>query len=323
MTLNLLIARPDGLWLSCDFRLSDLKQGRWVPRKDHWSPKYFSVNAAGGARMAMTYTGVGEVSAIEPDLQTMVGPDAGALQLAPGKRRTVSVTEWLSWVLAGETRSAEEVVEHIGVEAAKLREFRLTPHVFSGIVHTPYDGCWVFELSNIDIREGELGGGKLNSRCFYRRPLPTFNAKWVSVQGADSSFAGAIGSGAGALREADFKQLTRAARVRPRKPKDYEGLLAEINRRVAGREATVSPACQTLYLNPNFEAESNEAAFGGQLWENGQKVPEDFDGHIFWMNLFGLDMSLITREFTQRALAERDAYMARKAEEGERPDPPT
>jgi hypothetical protein len=318
VTLNLFIATPDGLWLSSDFRVSDPLGGEYAPREDHWSAKDFQVHAANHARMAVTYTGVAEVSAIEPDLRDMLDPESADAQPAPGKRRTVPVSEWLSWVLAGESRTVERAVEHIATEAKELREFRFMHHIFTGIVHAPYDGCWVMQLSNLDMRKGEGEIGRPDPRWFKRRPLKEFRVYWHPIKEMSDSLAGGIGSGALSIKERDLAQLNRATRFAPRDPKDYQRMLAEINRRVAGRTASVSPACQTIYINPHKTDTSNGAEFDGELWENGQVVPSDFEVCTFRLNIFGIDLTQLSRTFFSGLSAECDTAVTKEADEGHR-----
>ncbi|WP_147447554.1 hypothetical protein [Solirubrobacter pauli] len=178
MTLNLFIAARWGLWLSSDFRVSELRNvgGKLIPRPlDRWSPKYMLVETGYGARLAWTYTGVGEIVAPQPNLFELApGSSSGPPQIyAPGTRRRVSVSEWLSWMFVDDKpTTVDEMAERIRSEASRIPEFRRFHHSFTGILMgpKPVQDAWVLQVRNTDVREGDSDGAWTR-----RRPLKAFS----------------------------------------------------------------------------------------------------------------------------------------------------
>lgn len=320
MTLNLVIATPSGLWLSTDFAVTDYFRGKSTPRQDHWSTKYFEAITNNRERLAVTYTGVAEVVAVEPDfgVPEAVLKDLPGMNKTPGKKRTVAVSEWLSWILWGKGRTLNEIVHHIVAEASKMPEFRRNVHMFTGVAVAASDGAWVIQISNADVRDGDVGaGGKVAPRVFGRRPLGHFEVMGRHVQTSSDAAAGALGLGAQAISEEDFKLLHTLARRKPKDHRDYMNVLAAINKRAASRDRhrSVSPACEVLYLDPVAAMAGEEVHFASHLYENGQKVPKTFEGGVFPVNLFGIDILSFSRAAFSTFLKSREAHFEEKAQE--------
>jgi hypothetical protein len=314
MTLNMVVATPWGLWLSTDFRVTDRTHGISKPRKDHWSPKYFEAKTPLEERLAITYTGIAEMVAVEPSFG-IPDSDIPGVNKAPGKKRRVPVSEWISWVLHGQSRSLDEIVHHIASEAAKAREFRVSPHIFTGIAIFPTNGACFFQIANLDIREGDYRNGALNPACFERRPQSKFEVMGRKIQTSDQVVGGALGLGAASISDSDKALLRRVAKSRPKDYKDYMNVLAAINGRVAARDRfkSVSPACQVIHLDPSRPQTSNGSH--SRLYENGQKIPKDFDLLTVRANLSGFDVTSLTRAAFMGVKKERDDRYERKAQE--------
>lgn len=207
MTLNLFIAAPWGMRLCTDFRVSDLRRdGRVVPRVDHWSAKYMMAGDGQEARLVWTYTGVTEVTAIQPDLGD---PEQS---VRPGIRRKVDVSEWLSWILYGHATNADEVVERIRSEAAKVPEFRRCHHIFTGALvgPKPLMEIWFLQITNVDKRPGEADDDLTWTR---RPPLREFHLKARRVDDPPGAGWGALASMLNDSRPCAPKNR-QAARVR-------------------------------------------------------------------------------------------------------------
>jgi hypothetical protein len=153
------------MWVSSDFRVSLLRPGRSPePRLDHWSPKYASATTKDGFELVMTYTGIAEVTATQPEFFT-VGPDTKlppehlAILATTGQRRKIDVSEWILWTLAGDSRTLDEAVHHIAGEANKAPEFRRRDHTFLGGAFGPGGEGWMIMLNKWDVRaeEGDTG----------------------------------------------------------------------------------------------------------------------------------------------------------------------
>jgi hypothetical protein len=81
-------------------------------------------------------------------------------------------------------------------------------------------------------------------------------------------------NGSGAVKVAGdekFEKLRTLRATSPRTPEDFMKLLAIVNRRVAAKEATVSPFCQVSFLNADQGSRPITKAFV----ERGEAVPFD------------------------------------------------
>jgi hypothetical protein len=180
------------------------------------------------------------------------------------------------------------------------------------------DGAWVIQVSNVDIQEGEVGaGGVVDSRVFGRRPLGHFEVAAQHVQNPSDAFAGALGLGAQAISRKDLDLLLSLAQRKPKDHRDYMNVLAAINKRASSRDRhrSVSPACEVLYLDPVAAMAEDEIHFDSQLYDNGQKVPESFEGGAFPINLFGIDVLSITHAGSSEFRKNRVDLSEEKAEE--------
>jgi hypothetical protein len=214
----------------------------------------------------------------------------------------------------GEDFTAEAVADHIASAASTVPEFRGRHHIFTGLVHALAPETWVVQISNLDRRPGEGEFGKPEWRWFRRPPLNEFQVAWRQIKSPAESFGGALGSGALSISRSDFELLGRSAVMRPHRAEDYEGLLAAINARVAKRDKTVSPACQVLYLDPEFREGGPRSEFGGDLYKNGQVVPDDFDRlSVLSVGPWGLDLGTIVRPFVERGERELEESKKRGA----------
>jgi hypothetical protein len=223
---------------------------------------------------------------------------------SPGKRRTVAVSEWLSWIAYGPTRTLDELLQHIASEATQNRQLTRIHHVFSGVAFAG-DGAWFIQISNIDHRPGE---DVRQLEWARRRPLTRFRLNGaLNVRSKDESIAGAMGSGVGSLSDEDYRLMHRLSQHRPRNAAEYVEALGSINRKAAERDLamSVSPACVVLHLEP--EPEHGRAQIGTVLRDNGQTPPPDFHNWVIG-NLLGFDLTAISRNF-RRSVEEQKAAL--------------
>jgi hypothetical protein len=260
MTLNLLLASPHGLWLSSDHRVTDRRNGSWIPREDYWSPKHFTLRAYDSACLAMTYTGLAEVDSTKGRLP---------------------VSEWLAHILHGKPRTLADALQHIAAEASATREMRMLHHIFTGVAST-VDGVQAVQISNVDIRAGE-GGSSPNWQR--RQPKRSFDVRTRHVRTDAQAVGGALGSGAAALTDEERAKLERLCRLKPRHPDEYMDVLSSINAAVAKRDRTVSPACEVAYLDPDLTKGSRSHGF-----RNGQTPPDGYKAKMIF-NLGGIDLT--------------------------------
>jgi hypothetical protein len=258
MTLILGMSKPEGIYLSADFRVT--QRGALI---DDASVKLLDVlfpPPEGGARGLLAYTG---------------------LAILPGG---LPMGTWLVETMRGESEYPDQAM-------ANLRD-RLNrdvaPHRVGLIV-------------NALLIEGEHGarrlfGGFTNQRwnAATRRIelLPTF--EYVMNQ-LDGPFLFANGSGAARVIADDhMNRVRRQLNVHPRRAYDHMKLLASINRRVAAKETTVSPACHVAFVPAKRPAAgTSDNRFGPMshsFTERGESAPT-----VMPTLLFGIDTTLMMR----------------------------
>ena len=106
-------------------------------------------------------------------------------------------------------------------------------------------------------------------------------------------FAFANGSGAArAIADDHLSRVHQQLRVRPRRALDHMKLLASINRRVAAKDKTVSPACHVAFVPASRPAAGiTDNRFGPtsqSFTERGEAAPA-----VMPMLLFGIDTSFM------------------------------
>jgi hypothetical protein len=293
MSLNLTVANARGVWLTADFRVSDLRSGLWIPREDHWSPKYYMVMGNDGTRTAITYVGVAEATGTEPDQGFPATGLDGEGEFKPGRSRRVPVSQWLGWILYGKVSSLEEIVQTIALAAQKTPELRGFHHSFNGGAVKSNGEVSTFQIHNFDVRPGD---SKATIRWVNRPPLREFQISRAVIGQTHRGFAGGWGSGIEVRRAEDESLLSQLVENHPRDPTDYMQALAGLNRKIAALEKSVSPACQVVFIDP----ESNDPYFHSEPFANGQSVPPDWNEAVFRVNVRGLDLTQWTTEFFRR-----------------------
>jgi hypothetical protein len=224
LTLILVIMRPgEGVWQTVDARVTAGGQLR-----DNFAYKQLSVHRWDGT-LLLAYTGLAEV---HPSGESMF--------------------DWIRTTLRGRNQGIEADLLHLqerltrDIGRSRYRRVPLTI-VAAGVVgsrpdeNAPLAGRrmarWV--LTNETWPNGASGASRVE-------PAFKLEGQWI-----DHSSAMCFGSGMYAVKRstADSALLHRALAYRPRRPRDYVGLLAAVNRRAAPRSGgTVSPWCSGVYM---------------------------------------------------------------------------
>jgi hypothetical protein len=217
MTLILGMSKPDGIYMSVDYRVTDARSGRVL---DDASIKFLTIHYPpdkGGPKALLAYTGLAAV----PD-----GTPTGT---------------WIRETLRGETevidQSMRHLVDRLNRDLAKLK----VPLIINVLVIE---------------RERRLFGGFSNLRVgseVDNRAAQVVDSFGYEMRELDGPFWFANGSG-GAMAKADHHEMieTQLA-VWPHKPLDHMKLLASVNRRVAAKVRTVSPWCQVSFIPTSGE----------------------------------------------------------------------
>lgn len=254
MTLNLTIVNPFGIWQCSDHRLTDPVTCK--PTDNH-SIKHVIFRCPDGSAL-LAYAGAGRIG-------------------------SVVISDWIRETLRGETRTLDQsfiqLRENASRDLAPLLQDRGIPHMFS-IGAFLAGRAWVVQIRNFIVSSGA--------------PVPTLLGHFDTVaKEITDSGQGLVFGDSRAVTSADRAQLATLATRRPRRPKDFRGLLASINLRAsatASGKVTISPGCVTTYMPPAgepFESEfHNEAASPGPL--------------IVPIILFGIDITEMQRAVTSQ-----------------------
>lgn len=259
MTLILGMSKPEGIYLSADFRVTDPRAGVL----NDASVKLITVHFAPlqtGSRALIAYTGLAAL----PN-----GLDVGT---------------WLVETMRGEEDYPDEAMAHL-----KSRLNRDIAPLRRGLI------------VNALIVEGEHGerrlfGGITNMRwnpSGQTEVLPEF--EYVMNELTEPTYF-ANGSGAiGAIAEKHLDLARAQLNVRPRRALDHMNLLASINRKVAAKVKTVSPACLVAFIPAERpKPHVSDSRFGPSAHtfaERGESAPA-----IMPFLLSGIDLSQMMLE---------------------------
>jgi hypothetical protein len=216
LTLLLGIVAPWGMWMTSDHRLTRLPGGQLVTDT---SLKHLGVRASNGIAL-VTYTGIGRVG-------------------------NEDLSDWLRTTLRGENRTLEETADLIAARASdRFGRLALQARVVHAFAMAAYlEGqAFLVTIANTDT---PLNASFAKSRReFVVAPLRVLHPQRVYG-----------GGGAHAVTPEDRDLLAHASGKRPRRPDEFLGLLAAVNRRAArsGRRGsrTMSAGCVGAYLPPD------------------------------------------------------------------------
>ncbi len=265
MTLILGMSKPEGIYLSADFRVT--LNGHLV---DDASVKLLDVQfpPIGGTRALIAYTGLAEL------------PDG------------TSMGTWLVETIRGESEFPDQAMAHLlsrlNRDVAPCRKLLILNVLLIEGAHGTrrlFGG-----LTNVRGL-GTSGGTKV---------MREFEYQMSEVSGV---FAFASGSGAAkVVADGHFDLVRRQLEVRPRRALDHMKLLATINRQVAASVKTVSPACHVAFV-PAERPESGppDRLFGPtsrSFTERGEAAPV-----VMPFLIFGIDTSNAVRHTNEMLAA--------------------
>ncbi len=216
MTLILAMSKPEGVYMSVDYRVTDMRSGRLV---DDASIKFLPIRYPpdkGGPRALLAYTGLARLSDGTP------------------------MGTWIRESLRGETEVFDQSMAHL---AARL-ERDIMPAKIPLIIN-------VFVIAGDNRYFGGFTNLKRDAR---NRPVlkKSFGYSLVEMT-KPMAFVNGSG-GIRALRDGHFDQMRAQLRVKPRRVMDHMKLLATANRRVAAKDDSVSPFCHVTFM-PADESE--------------------------------------------------------------------
>jgi hypothetical protein len=216
VTLLLGIVTPWGAWMTSDHRLTRLPGGQLITDT---SVKHVGIKASNGIAV-VTYTGIGRVG-------------------------NEDMSDWLRTTLRGENRALEDTAELIATRASeRFGRLALQARVVHAFAMAAFRGGQAF-LVTIANTDTPLNVSSPKLRLdFLVTPMRVLHPQRVYG-----------GGGLLAVTPEDRDLLARASGKRPRRPEEFLGLLAAVNRRAArsGRPGsrTMSAACVGAYLPPD------------------------------------------------------------------------
>lgn len=243
MTFTLTLVNDHGVWQSSDLRLSDPRTGALV---DDYSVKHVAFKCPDGSAL-LTYAGVGRV-----------GPD--------------HISDGVRSVIRGESYTVDQTLlrmrERATQDLGNLLFRGNIAHMFSvGAISKDFRG--VVQIRNFSVTT-ERGFGPLMREfvtAAQQLPVPSLGVViawpwWVS--------------------SADLSLLQKVAPRRPRKPKEFFGVLAGVNARTAERHpAAVSRHCVLSYM----------PRAGGTVTTESYGFPPGAPNVVAPFILYGIDMT--------------------------------
>lgn len=214
MTLILGMAKADGVYLSADYRVTDVQSGRLM---DDTVVKHLTIQwppAERGTRALLAWTG----AAALPD-----GTPTG---------------QWIRQTLRGETSDTFD--QSMALLGTRLRRDAgsLRVGLIINLLALHGERRYLGAFSN--IRLDETGNTTRVDGAF-----------GYLLQELDGPFSFANGSGARRVQtDGHAALMRRQLAVWPRAPSEHMKLLATINRRVAAKVRSVSPHCHVSFMPP-------------------------------------------------------------------------
>lgn len=269
MTLIMAMSKPEGIYLSSDYRVT---KGQLID--NDLAVKFLMATYPPhptGPTALFGYTGIAYV------------PD--------GTRKGTPTAQWMRETLRGESDSFD-------VSMAQLAE-RLNRDVAGARFPT--------QISILVVHgDKRYSGGFTNMDGIVGRYTIRSDFRYVMKERTES-FWYADGSGQEFVSKEDRMLLQRQLPVQPRSPEDHMGLLAAVNRRAAvqenikkmskGQVSTVSPFCHVAFVH----AGATPAPMARDYTEPGEApIPVSMP-----VLIFGLEVHDLTRDFIHKAQALR------------------
>lgn len=212
MTLILGMSKPEGIYLSVDYRVTEFRTRRLI---DDASIKQLTIHYPpldeGGPKVLLAFTGL----AILPD---------GTPTLA-----------WIRETLRGETQFIDDSMAHLRTRLNRDIAPRRLPLMVNLLILEP---------------NRRLFGGFTNLRKVSDGRAEVMRKFEYVMTELDDWMIFANGSGAERLyRNGHFARLTPHLGIVPREPMNHMKLLAIKNRQIAGKDKGVSPFCHVSFIN--------------------------------------------------------------------------
>ncbi len=267
MTLILGMSKPEGIYMSADFRVTEQPSGRLI---DDASVKMLTVHFPPdrGTRALFAYTGL----AILPD-----GTPMGT---------------WLLETMRGESEVPDQAMAHLRTRLDR----DIAPHRVGLMVN----GLLVEGEHGQRRLFGAFSNLKVGSASRRIETIPAFEYLMTDLH---EPFVFANGSGAAQLiADGHLARLRDQLAVRPRRAFDHMNLLASINRRVADKTRTVSPACHVAFMPTEPPApgpsDNRFSATSHTFTERGEAAPA-----VMPLLLFGIDLSFMMHQLNEQMAA--------------------
>jgi hypothetical protein len=238
VTLILAMTKPEGIYLSVDYRVTNVKTRECI---DDASIKHLTVHypPENGPKALIAYTGVAQL------------PDG------------TPVGEWLKQTMRGETEVFDDSMRHL--------KDRLNRDL-SRNLHR-YQAPLIVIVQVIEGNEHYIGGfhnmqpNLSVARKFEYEMTKLDRPSWFAFGGGrEHVIAGGHGT-----------KLSAALDVRPRRPLNHMKLLATVNRQVAKVDNTVSPHCHVSFIPASdYFTTGDDSRRGPQsqvFVEHGESVP--------------------------------------------------
>jgi hypothetical protein len=212
VTLILGMSKPEGIYLSVDYRVTDYRTGRLI---DDASIKSLTIHypplAKGGPKVLLGFTGL----AILPD-------------------GTPTLT-WIRQTLRGESEIINQSMAHLRA--------RLDRDI--GPQRVPL----IIDLLVLEKDRRFFGGFTNLRRTPQGRPSVMRNFQYAMNELKDWTIFASGSGGERILKDGHLDRLKPHLAIVPREPMNHMNLLAVVNRRVAAKDRGVSPFCHVSFVN--------------------------------------------------------------------------
>jgi hypothetical protein len=233
VTLILGMSKPEGIYLSVDYRVTHAQTGACL---DDTSVKFLTVHYppdGAGPKALLAYTGVAE------------GPDG------------TPVGDWLRETMRGQNQPFNDSMQHLGA--------RLNRDLSRWLHH--YQAPLIVNVLAIEGNKRFFGGfSNMQPNLSVTRQFE-YQMKMVTKP----QLFGNGGAAARVISGGHAIKLSDALEVRPRHPRNHMKLLAAVNRRVARIEKTVSPYCHVSFIPASDY--TKHGPLSEVFVEHGESVP--------------------------------------------------
>jgi hypothetical protein len=263
MTLILGMSKPEGIYLSVDYRITNTRTHELI---DDASIKNLTIHYPpldGGPKALVGFTGI----AILPD--------------------GTPIMTWVRETLRGESEVIDQSMAHLRSRLDR----DVGPYIAR--LHEP------LMINFLVLEKGRrLFGGFTNVQRIANDRISILHNFAYTMQEVSDTFMFANGSGA--AKSFAYKHISRLQphlNVIPREPINHMKLLAVTNRRVAARENTVSPFCHVSFIPSGDRFEPTSRSFV----ERGESAPFGMSIILAGIDLTGMAQHAIQQLKASRA----------------------